>query len=315
MRSLLPAVIAALLFCLVSVSASAQRLECVPCTYDFASVKTGTSVSSSIQLTNASSQAVTILSKSEEGSAFSFGNFPVPVTLESWVSIELPVIFAPTATGYTAATLTLTSNTSNPILTINVSGTATGTGARSPKLGISPATLSFGKVTVGSNASLPATLTASNAAVTISADRSTSSEFAIVGLHLPVTIPAGKSIPVTIQFTPSSSGTDPAKVGFISNATDSPTVEPVTGTGTAQGSYSVSLSWIGDATAVGYNVLRGNAAAGPFHQINTALDSSTDYTDSTVAAGATYYYVTTAVSAKGEQSSYSNVTEAVIPSK
>jgi len=312
MRSLLPAVLAALLSSLVSVSASAQRLECVPCTYDFGSVITGTSVSSSIQLTNASTQALTILSKSEEGSAFSFGNFPLPVTLESWVSVELPVIFAPTATGYTAATLTLISNTSNPILTIDVAGTGTSTAA-SPQLKISPAKLNFGSVTVGSNTSLQATLTASNAAVTISSDRSTSSEFAIVGLNLPLTIPAGKSIPVTIQFTPGSSGADPAKVGFISNATDSPTLEPVTGTGTAQSSYSVSLSWSGDATAVGYNVLRGKAAAGPFHQINTALDSTTDYTDATVAAGATYYYVTTAVNAQGEQSSYSNVTEAVIP--
>jgi len=275
-------------------------------------VITGTSVSSSIQLTNASTQALTILSKSEEGSAFSFGNFPLPVTLESWVSVELPVIFAPTATGYTAATLTLISNTSNPILTIDVAGTGTSTAA-SPQLKISPAKLNFGSVTVGSNTSLQATLTASNAAVTISSDRSTSSEFAIDGLNLPLTIPAGKSIPVTIQFTPGSSGADPAKVGFISNATDSPTLEPVTGTGTAQGSYSVSLSWSGDATAVGYNVLRGKAAAGPFHQINTALDSTTDYTDATVAAGATYYYVTTAVNAQGEQSSYSNVTEAVIP--
>jgi phosphohistidine swiveling domain-containing protein len=316
MRSLLPAlpaVLAGLLCSLLSVSASAQRLECVPCTYDFGNVNTGTSVSSSIQLTNASSQALTILSKSEQGSAFSFGNFPLPVTLESWVSVELPVIFAPTATGYTGATLTLISNTSIPILTIDVAGTGTGTAAASPKLKISPAKLNFGSVAVGSNTSLQATLTASKAAVTISSDRSTTSEFAIVGLNLPVTIPAGKSIPVTIQFTPASSGTDHAKVGFISNATNSPTVEPVTGTGTAQGSYSVSLAWTGDATAVGYNVLRGKAAAGPFQQINTALDSTTDYTDSTVAAGATYYYVTTAVNAQGEQSGYSNVTEAVIP--
>ena len=42
--------------------------------------------------------------------------------------------------------------------------------------------------------SLQATLTATNAAVTISSDGSTSSEFAIVGLNLPVTLSAGQSI-------------------------------------------------------------------------------------------------------------------------
>jgi len=311
MRSLLPALVTGL--CLVAVSASAQRLECSPCGFDFGDVATGTSISYLIQLTNTGSEAVTILSKSEQGAAFSFGNLTVPMTLASWVSVELPVIFSPTATGYTDASLTLTSNSANPTLTIDVSGTGTGGSTASPKLKISPATLNFGKVAVGSNTSLQAKLTAANGAVTISSDRSTSSEFAIVGLKLPITIPAGKTIPVTVEFSPSSSGTDPAKVGFISNATDSPTVEPVTGTGTPQGSYSVSLSWGGVASAVGYNVLRGKAAAGPFHQINTALDSSTEFTDSTVAAGTTYYYVTTAVNSQGEQSSYSNVTEAVIP--
>ena len=118
---------------------------------------------------------------------------------------------------------------------------------------------------------------------------------------------------MTIQFTPNGSGTDPAKVGFISNAADSPTIEAVTGTGLAKDSYSVSLSWRGVATAVGYNVFRGTAKSGPFDEINTALDSSTGYTDSTVVAGNTYYYVTTAVNSEGKQSGYSNVTEAVIP--
>jgi hypothetical protein len=312
MRYLLAAAAGSLL-CLVSVSASAQRLECVPCTYDFGNVTAGAPISYAIQLTNTGSAALTILSASEQGSAFSLGSFPLPMTLESWVSVEMPIIFTPTVTGYTDGTFTLTSNTDSPFLTIDVAGAGTGSGTATPKLKVSPPTLNFGSVTVGGSASLKATLTASNAAVTISSDRSTSSEFAIVGLHLPVTVPAGKSIPVTIRSAPSGSGTDPAKVGFISSAADSPTLEQVTGTGVAQAAYSVYLSWTGEATAVGYNVLRGTAKTGPFHEINTALDSSTDYTDSTVVAGNTYYYVTTAVSAQGTQSGYSNVTEAVIP--
>jgi hypothetical protein len=419
MRYFLPVVVAGSLLCLVSISASAQRLECSPCSYDFGKVNTGTSVAYSIQLTNTGSAALTISSMSANGgSAFSLDTFPLPVTLAAWTTVELPVSFTPTALGYTDVTFTLTSNTANPTLAIPISGTGTGSASSPAKLTLSPATLnfgsvdvgssssrkatltaanaavkissqqmtnsefaivgldlpvtiaegksisvtiqftptgsgavsgeaefasnaenspsdqklqgtgvttskaqlsispaslSFGNVNVGSSASLQATLTASNAAVTISSDRSTSSEFAIVGLDLPVKIAAGHNIPVTIQFTPNGSGTDPAKVGFVSNATGSPTLEPVTGTGVAQGSYSVSLSWTGDATAVGYNVLRGTAESGPFHDINTALDSSTDYTDSTVVAGKTYYYVTTAVNAQGVQSAYSNVTEAVIP--
>jgi ASPM-SPD-2-Hydin domain-containing protein/HYDIN/CFA65/VesB family protein len=311
---LLPVVVMELLICLLSVSASAQRLECSPCSYDFGDVNTGTPTSHSIQLSNTGTAALTIVSMSNQGSAFSSDNFRFPMTLDSRTSVELPVIFTPTATGYTDGTFTLTSNSQNPTLAISVSGTGTGTGSANRKLTVSPATLNFGSVTVGSSASLKATLTASKAAVTISSDRSTSSEFSIVGLDLPVTIQAGKSTRVTIQFTPSSSGTDPAKVGFISNATNSPTLELVTGTGVVQNAPSVYLSWDGVSAASGYNVFRGTAKPGPFHQINTTLDSSTNYTDSTVVAGNTYYYVTTAVNAQGEQSGYSNVTEAAIPS-
>jgi fibronectin type 3 domain-containing protein len=47
--------------------------------------------------------------------------------------------------------------------------------------------------------------------------------------------------------------------------------------------------------------------------INTALDASTNYTDDTVVSGATYYYVTTAVNAEGQESAYSNEVQAVIP--
>jgi fibronectin type 3 domain-containing protein len=62
-------------------------------------------------------------------------------------------------------------------------------------------------------------------------------------------------------------------------------------------------------------VYRGTAQAGPFSEINTALDSTTNYTDYTVAAGTTYYYVTTEVNAQGEESAYSNEVQAVIPAQ
>jgi hypothetical protein len=190
----------------------------------------------------------------------------------------------------------------------------TGSNANGPQLGISPASLDFGNVNVGSSASLQATLTASNSAVTISSDQSLSSEFAILGLNLPVTIPAGQSIPVTFQFTPNASGTATSRAGFISNAANSPTVEQLTGTGVAPGSHNVYLSWNpGDGNAVGYNMYRSTVSGGPYQEINTALDSSTNYTDYTVVSGTTYYYAATEVNVQGQESGYSNVVQAVIP--
>jgi hypothetical protein len=312
MRSYALVAIAWLLCALAPAPIWAQQLHCNPCRHAFGKVQVGTSISYSIQLSNTGKKTLRIASKSEQGSAFSFGKFPLPMRLLPGASVQLTVIFTPTGKGYTSGTVTLASNDPNSPLNMHVQGT--GFYPNAPQLGVTPTTLTFGNVTVGTTASLQATLTASNAAVTISSDRSTSSEFAILGLKLPVTISAGQSIPVTVQFTPNASGTASAKAGFISNALNSPTVEQLAGTGVAQGSHIVDLSWNpGDGNAVGYNVYRGNTKGGSYQMINTALDASTNYTDSTVVAGATYYYAATEVNAQGQESGYSNIGQAVIP--
>ena len=305
--------IVAFLCALASAPALTQELECSPCSHNFGKVPVGDSSSYSIQLTNTGDKKITIESKSKHGAAFSFGDFPLPLKIAPGASVQLPINFKPITKGKTDGVFELVSTGRDERLTMDVSGIGESNG--SPQLGISPASLNFGNVTVGSSATLVTTLTASNAAVTISADRSTSPEFAILNLQLPVEIPAGKSLAVTIQFAPSSSGTDSAKAGFISDAKDSPTIEPLTGTGVAQDAHSVSLSWNSVQTAVGYNVYRGNAKAGPFQEMNSSLDASTNYTDYTVVDGDTYYYVTTAVNTQGAESGYSNVAKAVIPNQ
>jgi hypothetical protein len=304
--------VAGLLFCLALAPAWAQQLSCKPCWYGFGNVQIGSSSSYSFRLSNTGSKKLEITSKSEHGNEFSFGKFPLPVMLEPGASVDLPVIFKPTAKGYSTGVFELMSNAKDSMLTMHVTGF--GQVTVNSKLGVSPATLNFGNVAVGSSVNLEATLTASNAAVTISSDGSTSSEF-LIALNLPVTIPAGQSIQVTVQFNPNASGAASGKAGFISNASDSPTVELLTGTGVAPSSHSVDLSWdSGGGQPVGYNVYRGTVSRGPYSMINTSLDSSTNYTDSTVVAGTTYYYVTTEVNAQGQESGYSNVAKAVIPS-
>jgi hypothetical protein len=304
--------VAGLLFCLASALAGAQKLDCKPCYYSFGEVKIRTASSHSIELSNRGKRTLRIFSRSERGPSFSFGVYRLPMKLRPGARIWLPIIFTPTEAGKSYGTLTLGSNDPNSPLHIRVQGT--GIAPVHEQLELTPATLNFGKVTVGSSATLQVTLTACNGAVTISSDESTSSEFAIVGLALPVTISSGKSIAVSIQFTPNASGTASGKAEFISNAADSPTIGLLTGTGVAQSSHNVYLSWeAGGGSPVGYDVFRGTAQGGPFEQINSALDSSTNYTDYTVVSGTTYYYVVTAVNAEGEESVYSNVVQAVIP--
>jgi fibronectin type 3 domain-containing protein len=88
----------------------------------------------------------------------------------------------------------------------------------------------------------------------------------------------------------------------------------MTGTGTAATPHTVSLTWTASTSAVSYNMYRGTVSGGPYTMINSSPDTTTAYTDSTVASGTTYYYVATAVDASGNESGYSNQATAVVPS-
>jgi hypothetical protein len=80
--------------------------------------------------------------------------------------------------------------------------------------------------------------------------------------------------------------------------------------------HFVSLTWTASTSLniAGYNVYRGAAASGPYTKITASLVvAGTSYTDSTVLAGQTYYYVCTAIDTSSNESAYSNAANAVVP--
>ena len=76
----------------------------------------------------------------------------------------------------------------------------------------------------------------------------------------------------------------------------------------------MALSWTASTSTVsGYNVYRSTVSGTGYSRINSSLVPALAYTDGTVLNGTTYYYVTTAVDASGNESAYSNEVPAVIP--
>jgi len=80
--------------------------------------------------------------------------------------------------------------------------------------------------------------------------------------------------------------------------------------------HSAALTWTASTSSnvTGYNVYRGTQSGGPYTKLTLNLVGGTTYTDITVQAGQTYYYVTTAVDNTDNESIYSNEATAVIPS-
>jgi Abnormal spindle-like microcephaly-assoc'd, ASPM-SPD-2-Hydin len=280
-----------------------------PTTVAFGNVQVGNSANLSETLTNTGGSSVTISQVSSSAAAFSISGLTLPLTLTPNQSVTFTASFTPISAGAASGSLSVASNASNSPLSIALSGTGTAAGT----LAVSPTSLSFGSVTVGSSSALNGSLTASGASVTVSSASLNNSEFVLSGISLPVTLPAGQSATFTVTFTPSVSGATSASLSFSSNAANSPTVQAMTGTGAAATQHTVDLTWNTSLGAVGYNTYRGSVSGGPYTMINSSLDGTTAYTDSTVVSGQTYYYVATAVDGNSNESGYSNEAQAVIP--
>ena len=65
----------------------------------------------------------------------------------------------------------------------------------------------------------------------------------------------------------------------------------------------MSLSWISSTSAVaGYNVYRSEVSGGPYSRLDSSPVAADSYTDSSVEAGLTYYYVVTSITSSGSES-------------
>ncbi len=289
----------------LSVLASAQQLTSTPSDLHFGKVSTGQTKILGITLTNTGSSSVTVSSVTN-APAFTVSSSSLPLTLAAGQDAQVEITFAPTSVGHTVTTLAFASNASNNPLDVQVQGT----GVTEWSLTANPPSLAFGNVQTGSSSTLPVVLTNSGTSgITISQGQVVGAAFSLSGLDLPLDLAPGASFTFSATFTPQSSG--PASGALrVTNPTNPVLRIPLTGVGTA---YSVSLSWDPSSSPVeGYNVYRGGKTGGPYAKI-FALDPNTSYTDNTVTDGNTYYYVTTAVNSSGEESTYSNQVQAVIP--
>lgn len=189
-------------------------------------------------------------------------------------------------------------------------GGASSTGVA--QLSAKPAGITFGRVVLGGHSTLPLVLfDTGTASVTISRVIITGKGFTASGLRLPLTLAPGQNRTLSVTFAPTSAGFATGSISIVSNAPTSPITVSISGAGT----HAVDLAWRASASFVaGYNVYRGSRPGGPYTRLNSSLVMGTTYTDATVQGGLTYYYVTTALSARGVQSAYSNELEATVPS-
>jgi len=298
----------------ISVSGNGVQpaLTMTPSSVSFGSVTVGSSSSQTIQLTNSGTGTLSITQVSVTGSGFSTSTLSLPLSLNSGQSTTFNAQFAPASAGTASGSVSIVSNAPSSPSVIALSGTGI---AATELLSFNTTALGFGSVNTGSSSTQNVTVTnTGNANVTISQIAESGSGFSLSRAGTPVTLTPLQSLTFSVTFTPSVAGSASGTVTVTSNATGSPTAITLSGTGVQATTHSVSLNWTASTSTVsGYNVYRSTTSGSGYTKINSGLVSSVSYSDTTVVNGTTYYYVTTAVDASGNESTYSNEASAVIP--
>lgn len=288
------------------------QISVIPSSVNFGSVAVGVTNSQTLIIRNPGTATLSVSQASLSGSGFTTSGLTLPLSVPAGGSSSFNLAFAPTSGTSYSGSITFISNTPNSPLVVPFSGTGV---AATLQLSASPASLSFGSLTTGTNTSQTVALTnTGNSSVSISQVTESGADFSTNAIALPLSLAAGQSTSFTVTFAPASTGTLSGSVSVVSNASNSPLVIALFGTGATPVSHSVSLSWTPSSSSYsGFNIYRGTTSGGPYTRVDASMVSSASYLDSGVNSGQTYYYVATEIDTTGTESSYSSEVSAVVP--
>ena len=193
-----------------------------PSTLTFLSVPVGrSSASQSVTLTNAGNASLAISGIQVSGDFSENDN--CPTTLSEGAACTINLVFTPTVDGTRSGTLTVAQK--NSIETVSLTGVGSAGNVQ-----LSPVTLTFASVPVGSSSSLAVQVSnIGNASVSITGIQITG-DYAATN-NCPSLIAAGASCSITIAFTPTATGTRTGSITVSGGGQIGQTVS-LTGVGT-----------------------------------------------------------------------------------
>lgn len=209
-------------------TAASVTLSASPTSLSFTNVNAGSSTSKSVTISNSGNTSVTLSQVSVSAKDFSVTGITTPVTLAAGQNTSMNVTFNPSASENVTGNITVASSQgANAVIAVSGSGLQ-------PALSATPASASFGNVTVGSPASQTIQLQNSGTGtLSVTQIGVTGSGFTLGTLALPVTLSSGQTSNFNVQFDPAAAGAVTGSVSLVSNAPNSPATIGLSGTGVA----------------------------------------------------------------------------------
>lgn len=222
------------------------------------------------------------------------------------------ITFNASASGITTGTLTVPSSAPDSPATVMLVGSTGGNSvAITPT--VTPASLSFGNVPVGTTSSAQ-TVTLSNpsGAATMSVGIATSTSFSQTNT-CGSTLAGGASCTISVTFTATAAGVVSGALSITNSETSSPLTVSLSGTGaiaptaptglsaSPAGNGVIGLAWTASAgtAPITYNIYRGTTSGGESGTPIASNVTSSTYADTSVTGGATYYYEISATNSIG----------------
>jgi hypothetical protein len=237
--------------------ATGLSIQVSPSTVSFGSLTVGQSASQSLTITNTGTKSLTVSGVSIAGSGFTLKAISVPIALAAGQTAAVAATFTAAASGPASGKIMISSNAPNSPMIVAL--TATGV-AKVSDLTASPASLSFGTVTVGSQSAQALSLTNSgSSSMTISRVSASGAGISVSGLSLPVTLAAGASASLSAIFKPTAAGNASGTLTVTSNATNA----------------TDAIGWSATATASSTTQLTANPSSVNFGTVATGSSGST----------------------------------------
>lgn len=174
--------------------------------------------------------------------------------------------------------------------------------------------LNFGTVNVGTTSTLSVSLANTSLDyITLSNISISGPGFSGNGVPSGIILAPGQAATLNVIFNPAGTGPVTGSAVISSDASGSPITIALSGAGITP-PHSASLSWNANPAPVfGYNLYRATDQYGPYTKLNSALLTTTQFTDLSVVPGQTYLYWVTAVYSDTLESPFSTSVTAVIP--
>ena len=294
--------------------------------FNFSTVVVGHTQSQTLKISNSGTAALRLASLSISDPQFAASGPAIPATILPSTSLSYVITFSPTSLGNTSATLDISSNASDGIVALALAGTGEKAFA---DLVVTPASINFGNLNVKAKSTQNVTLqNTGDISMTIQGVTVAGASFGYGSLSPGLSLSPSQSTTFQVWFTPQAKGPASATMSFLSPNLSSPAKLSLSGGGVAPSpappaptpapaaQHTVQLNWNASTSAVvGYRVYRCESSGTWYTPLTGEAFDGLTYADTSVASGATYYYVVTAIDAAGDESAHSNQVKAVVPAR